>query len=185
MKIVTASFVLWLAGASLAADPSPQALQLRSFDVPQHGKLVLKLPGAWKYEVRQSPGNLPPSIFLSPQAGDDFKVLITPLWSPKNDPNFNKPENVKRLLQDNLAQMLPSAVEKKVPLKEFQTKDTSGYYFFVTDKAPKPGEYPYAVRAVVGVGDLLLSVTVLCRSKDSPGIAGTIKALGEAEQKKP
>jgi hypothetical protein len=79
--------------------------------------------------------------------------------------------------------MLPSAVEKQVEIQEFTGINGKGYHFLVTDKAPKPGEYPYAVRAGIGVGDLLLGVTILSRSKDSEGIALTIKALQTAKHK--
>jgi hypothetical protein len=78
--------------------------------------------------------------------------------------------------------MLPGAVEQQVVIQEFKGVYGTGYYFLVTDKAPKPGEYPYAVRAGVGVGDLLLSVTVLSRLKNSEGITSTIKALQKARQ---
>jgi hypothetical protein len=184
MKLMTAAFVLWLASAGLAAETTPEKTQPRSFDVPRHGKLTLSLPETWKHEVREAPGNLPPTVVLRPREGDDFKTLITPIGNPNDGPNFIKPENLKRMLQGNLQMMLPGAVEKDVAIQEFKAKGGTGYYFLVTDKAPKPGEYPYAVRSVVNVGDLLLSVTVLSRSKDSPGITGMIKALGEAEQKK-
>lgn len=159
-------------------------IQSRSFVLPQHGKLILNVPNTWKQEVRQPPKNLPPTIILTPDQGDEFKVMITALWSPKKDPTFNKPKAVKRLIDNDLRQMLPGAVEKQVSVQEFNGIDGTGYYFLVTDKAPKPGEYPYAIRAGIGVGDLLLSVTVLCRSKDTIGITRTIKSLEKAEQKK-
>lgn len=173
-----------LAVVSSAGEQSATGVQPRSFALPQHGKLTLNVPSAWKQNVRQSPGDLPPTIMLSPDQGNDFKVLITPLWSPKKDPNFNRPVEVKRLIGNELREMLPSAVEKEVSVQEFKGIDGTGYYFLVTDKAPKPGEYPYAVGAGVGVGDLLLSVTALCRSKEAAAITATIKALQEAQQTK-
>ncbi len=97
------------------------------------------------------------------RSGDNYKTLITVLWSPKKDSTFNKSDAVKRMIDNDLQDMLPGAVEKEVSVQSFKGIDETGYYFLVTDKAPKPGEYPHAVRAGVGVGDLLLSVTVLCR----------------------
>jgi hypothetical protein len=73
--------------------------------------------------------------------------------------------------------MLPSAVEREMPLEEIRGKYGAGYHFLVTDKAPRPGEYPYAMRAGIGVGDLMLSVTVLCRTRDSEGLRQTLRAL--------
>jgi len=175
--------VLCIAATSLAADP-PAKTEPRSFTIPQHGKLILNLPADWKREVREPSEDAPPTIVLSQRESDDFQVLITPLWSPTNNPSFNTPKEVKRLMEGDLKEMLTTAVEKKVKLLEFKAREGTGYHFLVTDKAPKPGEYPHAVRAGVGVGDLLLSVTILCRSKDSPAITSTIAALAEAEQKK-
>jgi hypothetical protein len=169
---------------SAAADESNVSSQARSFLLPQHGNLMLHVPSTWKQDVRRPPNNLPPTITLSPEKGDAFIVMITPLWSPQNDPTFNKPEAVKRLIEANLKEMLPSAVEKQVSIQEFNGTDGTGYYFLVTDKAPGTDEYPYAIRAGIGVDDLLLSVTVLCRSKDTVGITGAINALEKAELKK-
>ena len=154
----------------------------RSFPVPLHGNLVLSVPASWDQEIQQPPDNQPPTIVLSPRQGNEFEVLITPLWSPKSEPGFNNSEAMKRLVGMDLKGMLPTAVEREVPLQEFQGKQWKGYYFFMTDKAPRPGEFPYVVRAGIGVGDLLLSVTVLCRTKDSEGLQQTLKALQGAVQ---
>jgi len=180
--IMTIFFCLCLPWASFAAEKSASGNQSRSFTLPQHGKLVLSVPSTWKQTVRQPPGDLPPTITFSPDKGDEFKALITPLWSPKKDPTFNKPDKVRSLIDNELRGMLPSAVEQEVVIQEFKGVYGTGYHFLLTDKAPKPGEYPYLVRAGAGVGDLLLSVTVLFRSKNSEGISSTIKAIQEARQ---
>jgi hypothetical protein len=108
-----------------------------------------------------------PTIILTPSQGDEFQVLITPLWSPDKNLTFNKEDNVRTLVQNDLKEMPAGAVEKQVSLQKFKGINGTGYHFLVTDKAPKAGDYSYAVRAGVGVGDLLLSVTILSRTKDS------------------
>jgi hypothetical protein len=181
--IMTIFLCMCLPWASFAAEQSGNGNQRRSFALPRHGTLFLNVPGTWKQSVRQPPGDLPPTITLSPDQGDEFKVLITPLWSPKKDPAFNKPDKVRSLIDNDLRGMLPSAVEQEVAIQEFKGVYGTGYYFLVTDKALKPGEYPYVVRAGAGIGDLLLSVTVLSRLKTSEGITATIKAVQGARQK--
>lgn len=158
------------------AKTAAKAPRPRAFPLPQHGNLVLSVPEDWDHEIRQPPDNLPPTIVLTPREGDDFEILITPLWSYKNEPGFNNPQMIKRLISDALARMLPTAVEREVPLVEIQGTSGVGYYFFVTDKAPGQG-YPYGAQAGIGVGDLLLTVTVLCRTKDSEGLRQTLQAL--------
>ena len=180
--IIAISLCMCSTMATVAADESAIGVSQHSFAIPQHGVLTLRVPDTWKQDVNQPPGDLPPTITFSPAEGDEFVVLITPLWSPANNPAHNNPEKVKNLIDDDLKGMLPGAVEQQVDVQEFKGVDGTGYYFLVTDKAPKPGEYLYAVRAGIGVGDLLLSVTVLSRSKSSEGITATIKALMEARQ---
>jgi hypothetical protein len=178
--LAAAALSVCTSGFDAAGEGKPPALEARSFAVPGHGSLALPVPAAWKQEVNQPPTDPSPTITFSPASGDDFKVLVTPLWSPTNDPNFNKPQAVRRLIDNETRKMLPSAVEKELAVKEFKGAAGTGYYYLATDKAPKPGEYPYMVRALAGAGDLLLSVTVLCRAKDSPAIADTLRALQQA-----
>jgi len=174
-----------ISGRSAPANPEKLVFQTRSFPLPQHGTFTLDIPTSWKQRFQQPKDEtLPPTITFSPKQGDEFEVMITPIWSPKNDLSFTKPESVRQLIDSDLQRMLPDAVEKQVPIQEFKGIDGSGYYFFVTDKATKPGEYPYAVRAGIGTGDLLLYVTVLCRSKDGGEIEAVIKALETAKQEK-
>ena len=173
-----------ISSTQLDSEADVEAPKPYSVSLPQHGKLILNIPASWKRSVRKAPGDLPPTIVLSPKKGDEFETMITPLWSPKNDPKFNKAPALKLAIEQILREMLPSAVEKEVPILEFGGIDGPGYYFLVTDKAPKPGEYPYAVGAIVGVGDLVLGVTLLCRDKESEGIGTTIRILKEARQEK-
>jgi hypothetical protein len=181
--IMAILLVMGLPLASIATEQNASRIESRTFALPQHGALVLGVPNSWKQNVSQSSGDLPPTITLAPEKGDEFEVLITPLWSPKKDATFNKPDKVRKLIESELRGMLAGALEQSVVIQEFKGVYGTGYYFLVTDRAPKPGEYPYVVRAGVGVGDLLLSVTVLSRSKNTIGITSTIKALQEANQK--
>jgi len=154
---------------------------IRSFPLPQHGNLILSVPESWDHEIMQPPGDLPPTIVLTPRQGDDFKVLITPIWSLKSEPVAVSPQAIQALISDNRTRMLPTAVERDVPIQELQGRQGTGYYFLVTDKAPGTS-YPYAVSAGIAVGDLLLVTTILARTRDSEGIRQTIKALQGAVQ---
>lgn len=176
ITMMAVSICLCLTLPSFAAE----RIAVRSFSIPQHGKLMLNIPSTWK-QGAGDPVKIFPTITLSPDKGDAFKVLITPIWNTKNDPNFNKSEKVKSLIYNDLREMLPSAIEKDVNIREFKGVYGNGYYFLLTDKAPKPGEYTYATRSWVGVGDFLLSVTILSRSKNSEGITSTIMALKGAK----
>jgi hypothetical protein len=176
--------IAFIEAASSGTSQNMPTVKPRSYSIPRHGKLILNLPDSWKQHIDRSHKDLPSTIELTPNKGDEFIVLITPLYGAPASPDFNKPPGLKRLITGDLEQMLPSAVEKEIAIQEFKGVDSAGYYFFVTDKAPKPGDYPFAVRAIAGVGDLLLSVTVLCRTKDSAAITATVKALQEVRQER-
>lgn len=169
----------------LAAPVAPAApadtSKPRSFPLPLHGNLVLNVPESWDHEIQQPPGNLPPTIILSPRQGDDFKVLITAMWSFKEEAGSISPETTKRVISDNRTRLLPTAIEQEVAIQEFRGKDGPGYYFLVTDKAPGTS-YPYLVSVGNTTGDLLLITTILSRTKDSEAVRQTLKALQGAVQ---
>lgn len=155
-----------------------------TFSIPHKKALVLSILASWKRKVEKASDKLPPTLVLSPGKGNSFELMITPLWSPKNDVEFNKPKKLKEFIEAGLSQMLPSAVEKDVAIQEFSAVDGPGYYFIVTDKAPGPGEFPLAMFSTVGVGDLILSVTLLFRDKGSGDVEATIKMLQGVRQDK-
>lgn len=169
------------APAAAPAPPAADTVRPRSFPVPQHGNLVLGVPESWDHEITQPPGELPPTIELTPRQGDEFRFMITPFWSMNGKEEINNPQGAKRLVSERLTSMLPTAVEKDVKIEEFQGKQGVGYYFLVTDRDPGP-TFPYAVAASVGVGDFLLHVTILSRSRDSEAIRQAIRALQGAVQ---
>lgn len=110
LAVVASAFM----GAKMSEAEGTNAVRPASdFPVPQHGKLSMNVPATWKHDVRQPPGNIPPTITLTPTQGDDFKTLITVLWSPKKDATFNKSEAVKHIIDNDLQEMLPGAVEKR------------------------------------------------------------------------
>jgi hypothetical protein len=127
--LAAAALSVCTSGFDAAGEGKPPALEARSFAVPGHGSLALPVPAAWKQEVNQPPTDPSPTITFSPASGDDFKVLVTPLWSPTNDPNFNKPQAVRRLIDNETRKMLPSAVEKELAVKEFKGAAGTGYYY--------------------------------------------------------
>jgi hypothetical protein len=183
IKYLFPVLVLLITGPVLAEESLTDSLSLRQIKLPKHGTLNLKVPNKWKHKVRRPPRDLPPTIVFTPDSGDAFQVLITTLWDPKGDTGFINTINIKSLIEGDAAKMLSGAVEDSFQIKEFDGKDGKGYYFTATDKAPKPGEYTYATRAGIIIGDMFLSVTVLSRSRTSKAISGTIEMLEKAYNK--
>jgi len=123
-----------------------------------------------------------PTIIFKPASGDDFQVLVTVLWSKKGEQGFNSPDKVRALVEEDGQKLLPNTVETKIMLQEIRGVNSTGYYFSVTDKDPNPREYRHMTRGSVGVGSLLLHVTILHRVKDSKSAKDALSMLREARQ---
>lgn len=150
--------------------------------VPGHGELVLDIPAEWRTEILQLSGNFPPTINVSPSQGRDFEIRMTVLWDQNGSPAFTQSENVMRVLKQMLDKMMPSAVETSAELQPFPIKEGTGYYYTLTDKSPRPGDFTHVVQAGAGVGNLFVTATLLCRSKEFSGVRELVDALASARQ---
>ena len=158
------------------------SLSGRAYDLPGHGRLELSAPAAWKDDVSRPPGDGAPTIEFSPAEGNSFSIQITPLFSPTADPDFNRPERIRSLLETIGRKQLESSVETEITLKKIKGPEASGYYFTVTDRAPKPDEWTYLTEGAVGIGDLLVSFTILTNSLDSGELAQALRIMGRCRQ---
>jgi hypothetical protein len=167
-------FLPLLPAVCLAAAPDTA---VRSYDVPGHGRIEFTVPVAWKDEANRPPADLPPTIEYSPAEGNSFSVQITALRSPTGDPEFNRPEKIRTLLEEIGRKQLEVSVEKEIVLKEIKGPAVAGYYFTLTDRAPKKDEWTYLTAGAAGAGDLLLSFTILTNSVDSGELRQALKAI--------
>lgn len=125
-----------------AAEP---AVTVRTYDLPNHGALKLRVPIGWKEEVRR-PGGLPPTIIFTLPHGNHFHLQITALWSTQAEPGFNAPDKVRALVEQSGRKLLPQSREPSLVIETLRGRTagaTLGYFYSLTDKAPKPDEYPF------------------------------------------
>jgi hypothetical protein len=176
---VTTLFTTLLA-ASIVLSASQKAI--RKYPFPEHGTLELNVPIVWKGELHKPQENMPPTIIFNPAKGNDFQFMITVLWSKTGEQDFNGQGKVRPLVERDGRKLLPNAVETKIVLQEIKGVNNTGHFFSVTDKAPDPGEYRYMTRGAIGVGNLLLSVTLLHRVRDSQSVQDALSMLREAKQ---
>ncbi len=171
-------------GAGFRAD-FPAAAQgevVHRYPVPGHGLLELTVPSSWRGGIEQPVREAPPTITFRPREGKEFLVMVTPLWSPTGDPDFNSVESVRQLVEAEGAEHLASAVETKIALQRFEGGTSHGYYYMLTDRAPERGEFEFLVRAGAAVGDLLISATVLTDERDSQVVREALAMLKSAAQ---
>jgi len=174
--VATGSALLLLSSFALAGETT----SVRSYPLPGHGNLELKVPSAWKEAVSRPPGGLPPTIELSPAAGKEFNIQITPIWSPTGDPDLNRPEVIRALVEKMGRKQLDQAVETGIKLKEIKGPRAAGYAFTITDRAPAKGEWTYLTAGAAGVGELLLSFTILTNSLDSGELDRALRMIKES-----
>ncbi len=155
---------------------------IRKYPIPENGTLELNVPTPWKGGVNKLRENMPPTIIFSPLEGNDFQVMITVRWGKTGDQDFNSQEKVRTFVEKDGQKLLPNTAETKIVLTEIRGVSHSGYYFSVTDKAPKPGEYRYMTRGAIGTGNLFLNFTILHRVRDSQSVRDALSLLREAKQ---
>ena len=168
----------WM-GINLVSAAGPKAV--RKYPIPEHGILELNVPTSWKGNYK-SQKDTPTTIIFVPAKGNDFKILITVLGTKTGEQDFNNPAKIQALVKQDGQRILPKAVETKLIVQQMRGVHNIGYFFSLTDKAPNPGEFRYLTRGRMGVGNLLLNVTLLYRVKDSESIKEALSMLREAKQ---
>jgi len=186
VKIILKGLILLIftAGIKVLYAGEEGNLSIKYYKIPNHGELGLAVPKEWKSSVRQPPDELPPTITFSPATGNAFELLITALWSPRKDLEFNNPREIKNFSESEAQNLASSSVEGTFTLKEIKGEKAVGYCYSFTDKNPKPGEYKNMTQGAIGVGDLLLTFTFLVNSKDSAEEKAALDMLKKAKQRK-
>ena len=169
-------FVIFLAffslvGVATAADGFVE----RSYALHGHGELVLHVPKGWNDEVRQHPGNFPPTIVLSGFEGRAFVAKVTPLWErPDSAADFGTAQGIHTIVARAAHAAESESVEGKLDIVTVGGGQGPGYYFHATDRAPQPGDFKYMAQGAVLVGKLVCTFTILT---DSDKLVVTNKIL--------
>jgi hypothetical protein len=150
----------------------------RRYPLGNYGSFRVDIPWSWKDELQQASNRTSPTICLSPKAGPPFQIFITPIWGAKRE--LLEDEAIKALVEKSAERVKPQAVEKTLRLVGLQGTSSKGYYFFTTDKAPKPGEYKYMTQGVVAVGELIVTFTILTNTNHEEVAKEALTLLREA-----
>jgi hypothetical protein len=137
---------------ALAADTAD-----RHFALADHGSLQLKVPTEWHEDIKQEPDRLLPTIVITPTARAPFGVIVTPIWPTEKDaPNPDR-KALQELMQQGADAIKPQSVEQSIEIKPLEVVSGVGYYFSVTDRAPKAGGYKHLTQGMVPVGELIIT----------------------------
>jgi hypothetical protein len=155
-------------------------LSCERFSVPNDTELELCIPKNWVSNIAYPPNGLPPTIAIHPNNSNDPYIKITVFWNINNSNDFNKIQSIRKEVLKTGNEFLSGAVEKTLPLKELKNKQ--GYYYRITDKAPKVNDYKYMSQGAMALGKLQLIFTILTNSPDSHSFNLALSIIEEAQQ---
>jgi len=156
-----------------------QTAQSRQFEVPGHGRLEMRIPDSWRVNVRQSAGQLPPTITFSSGTGEPFKVLVTAGWSVQQRTNRSNIDSIRDEVGSAAKQLAPHSVERTLPVREVRMRSNRGYYFTATDIDPRP-EFKYLTQGIILVGQIEIAFTVLTNDGQDSVTQQALDMLGRA-----
>ena len=158
-----------------ACQPSPT--KERHYEVPGHGGLHLTLPQPWCEDVRRSAPDFPLVITLQPNAGNEFHVEVTAVPVPVEVRDPDVAAWVHRHMSSDLAEDSSSVEESAVQLSDLSGAHAAGYYYALTDKTAKPGEYKYLLVAAVKMGSLVVRVRALTNDPERKAFDSVLAML--------
>ena len=148
---------LWLIAALAFAEPTT----IRTFTIPAHGSLQLSTPQSWPVETRSAPNHSLPTIAFGPGEGATYQVLVTPLPPAHKGQPPLAAGALKKMVEHAADDARAQSIEKSLAVKEFKSGAHVGYYFSATDRAPRPDEFKYMTQGMFGLGDMLITFTIL------------------------
>ena len=146
-----------------------EPVQIQHYPIPGHGILQLNTPKEWKMLSKSL--EAPPSAMLKSGtgAGAAFNVQITSVWLDSEKLYKFTNESIKSMVQRDAEKLLPSSIEKSVQLMELKGKESTGYYFSLTDQTPSStNNYQYLTQGTIRLGDTLTIFTLLHREPTLP-----------------
>src|SRR5262249_33294142 len=128
----------------------------RSYWLPGRRILALVVPEDWTESQEPARTDAPLTITFRPPPGRAFRVLVGVIpQSAERSPD------VRAIVERSGRALLTSAVEDRLVVEELGGAQVSGFFFRLTDRAPKPDEYTYLIQGALRLADLLLTFTVL------------------------
>jgi hypothetical protein len=171
------------APTTAVAATAPTAPTNKSYSIENHGELKLTIPAGWNVQEEPAAPGIPRTLRLD-DPSTKFEMLISILPPPQGMPDFNSKTKLRAIAEAQGKHLLTTSKETKVTLEEIRNAPGGGFVYTFSDKAPAPGSYEYITGGVVGVGELVLSTTMLMHEKNPPQRATGLDVLASATQVK-
>lgn len=162
---------------------SPAPTTSKSYSIENHGELRLTIPAGWTVQEDPATPGIPRTLRLT-DANAKFEMLISILPPPAGMPDFNSKTKLRAIAEAQGKHLLATAKETNVALEEIKNAPGGGFIYAFSDKSPAPGSYEFISGGVVGVGELILSTTMLMHERNPSQRAAAIDVLAKAMQVK-
>lgn len=146
----------------------------QTIKLPGFGSLQIPTSPNWM-PVQQQEASFPPTLgFRETPTGQD-RLIVT--VSPLDAGNVPSADQLVAFLQQAFDQLRGQVREEKPELCQISTNTGHGYFFTVTDLAPKAGEFLYMTSGFVPAGGVLLSFTVLTNPREQLLLARALATI--------
>ena len=143
--------------------------RVTTINLVNHGTLTFTLPENWILNVKEKGGWLPPSLEIKPVSGNDFLILISPLWVKNTTGSFTLPE-MKKLADSSAKSLAATSEEGTYNLTRLDGQHLQGYYYQLTDKTPRPDEWKNLLQGMLFHGNIYFFFSIFTHSKDAPEV---------------
>lgn len=138
-----------------------RAQSVTKFYPLRQGQMKLQLPVDWAEETKSPKPGAPLTLAFRPLQGARFLIRIMVSWNENPGSSFNSDGRLQEIAMAAGNQFLPRSVERQLKLQEIQGESVRGYYFLLTDKAPRAGDYEVMAQGAASLGDALILFTYL------------------------
>ena len=182
MKRIKLNLVLLLLLIATTSYSQPTSTAARWFKLPEQGYFGIPVPSDWEDQVKQLSNRQPPAIIFGPGSGRPFQVLITPIRQKAKDQEPQMLAQIRATVERAAERVKAQSVEKELPIRAFQGRSGSGYYFSSTDRAPKAGEYKFLTQGILLIGELTVTFTILTNEGQEQVVQQALDGLKNAVQ---
>ena len=149
----------------------------QAIELPGFGSLQVRTSSNW-IPVRQQAAGLPPTFGFreTPTGQDRLIVTVTTIDADK----VLSDDQLLAFLQQAFDQLRGQVLEEKPEICQIITNAGHGFFFTVTDPAPKACEFLYMTNGFVPAGGVLLSFTVLTNPQEQLLFARALATIRSA-----
>jgi hypothetical protein len=150
------------------------------FPIPGHGSLRLKVPDGWGVQSKQIADPASVTLHVTPASGSAFDIYVTAVWlNSERLPSITS-DWLRQNSQAAADKLSSRAVEKVATLHDLRGLQSTGFYYALTDRESKPGEYAYLTQGMLLTGELLTTFTILHRTPESSEVTQALGAIADA-----